>query len=169
MTRDEQAKYLATIDALLPRLSIDWRRRTAEEGDRVEVRLIAGQPFTPLLTFDPHADAADIDAVCNLPEMLKFLRELVRQWAERYRRDRPELKPEHTQARDCAIHCGRADFQRFLHEIHGLALPATKEAVKTKIHSALAIKSRTELDESPAAAKAWADMRAHFYSWRKQG
>jgi len=78
-------------------------------------------------------------------------------------------KPAKDYAAECTMKCADTAFRRFLMERHELPHPATATTATTRVKSILAITSRTELNESPAAAEGWRIIIQEFETWRREG
>lgn len=70
-------------------------------------------------------------------------------------------------AAECAMECAEPAFQRFLEACHGLEPPLTKDRTATRVRSLLAVSSRADLNNDPAAIERWKRLRADFDQWRQ--
>lgn len=152
--------------------STDWSLRESGAGRSLYARIIPQEPPALLLTFDSQAAAADENFLALAHEDMRFVLDLLDEAFGVIRKLRVAMqnKPKPKDfAAECAMKCSETAFQRFLHEVHGLDHPWDSHRAATKIHSILNIKSRRELNESPAAAEGWKKLRGEFEAWRKQG
>ncbi|ASY56443.1 hypothetical protein [Sinorhizobium sp. CCBAU 05631] len=131
-------------------------------GDEVIATIVVGAPF------------ADSEMVLNAPADLIWLLDAYSTLARRYRELRARLDQQQPEqkakdyAAECAMKCSEPAFKKFLEERHGLARPLTDERVVTKLRSILNIRSRAELNNDPAAAARWQNLRGDFDAWRRR-
>ncbi|PJR13940.1 hypothetical protein [Sinorhizobium meliloti] len=155
--------------------SRDWTVDVKTRGQR--------QLFARLLPTAPRSSVATITEECgwqneeflihahsDIEFLLRIYGRLVERLAEKTRALACyEERPEKNYAAECAIKCGEPAFKKFLEECHGLERPLTDERAATKVRSVLGIGSRRQLNEDPAAAERWCDLRGHFDAWRRRG
>ncbi|WP_134103093.1 hypothetical protein [Neorhizobium sp. R1-B] len=89
---------------------------------------------------------------------------------DRATRDNRELRHQLTSerpdlAKECARYCDDSVFKRYLADVYGLDT-ADRERVAAGVRKILGIKSRSELNTKPEAARAWNDLRGRFEAWR---
>ncbi len=72
-------------------------------------------------------------------------------------------------AAECSMKCAEPAFKKYLAERHGLEAPLTNDRAATRVRSVLAISSRKELNDDPAAAERWKRLRSDFDLWRRHG
>lgn len=131
-------------------------------GDEVIATIAAGAPF------------ADSEMVLNAPADLIWLLDTYGALVRRFRelRDASHQQPAEQKPKDyaaeCAMKCTEPAFKKYMQERHGLDRPLTDDRVVTKLRSILNIRSRTELNNDPAAAARWQNLRADFDAWRQR-
>lgn len=81
---------------------------------------------------------------------------------------RPGQEKPKDYAAECAMKCTEPAFKKYMQERHGLDRPLTDHRVVTKLRSILNIRSRAELNNDPAAAARWQNLRADFDAWRRR-
>ncbi len=167
----------AAVDALGP---TDWTRAHDDIGALIEARGDFGERYL-LCRFGDMATVEEVEFVCDAPETVRFLIDLLRLAFDEIRelRGEPPLKNkpagEPAQrdvknfATECALKCQDARFKVYLSERHGLERPLTDDRVAQKVRSILNVTSRKELNDGGKAADAWKALRADFAAWLKAG
>ncbi len=110
------------------------------------------QPYRTFFT-EAHDDVAFLIAMFDRAASAN--RELRHQLTS----ERPDL------AKECARYCDDAVFKRYLADVYGHDI-ADRERVAAGVRKMLGIKSRSELNTKPEAARAWNDLRGRFEAWR---
>lgn len=169
MTRDEERDIIERGHALWADASTDVTERIEGGEHTLEGRIIRQAKPTTIAIFHPEADYRDVAFYTIAHKLVEALFHQRARLIEYYNRQNPppaDPPPPTNYARDCAIHCGNKLFQKYMFERHGLDHPHDQQRMRTKMHSLLAIKSRTELDEDEAKRNAWLDLRADYKAWK---
>lgn len=173
----EERAFIEKVRSLYADASTDVRERIVGSDHFLEGRIIPEHPHTPIALFDIGADYRDIAFYVNAHRAVGILLRARDQAIAYYRSQNPEPAPGPDKggqgaaepfsfARNCAIHCGNPLFQKFMFEVHGLEHAADKIRMATRIHSLLAISSRTELDTDEAARDRWLSLRSEYKAWK---
>lgn len=158
-----EAKQLAGL------VSDEWHDTYNAETHQAEICLrdqLTDEIF-PIAIIRPECSYDDRRLMTRAPQIMRALLFLLRESFNEIERLKPKQKANKL-AQDCAIHCGRQDFRRFLIEQHNLSSATDDERVKTCVRNMLNIKSRAELDKDQDAAKRWFSLKQAFYRWKGQ-
>lgn len=177
MTTDRSARLARIRDQLRAVAPAQWSRVYDGAGCFVEARGPMGE-LSPITRFDAGASEDEIALICEAPDHIGFLLDLVDRAIARLRP--PDARPAEARgeamaqdcknfAAECAIKCGEPAFRVFLEERHGLERPLTDERVAQKVRGLLGVASRRDLNDSERAAEAWRRLRAEYDAWRRAG
>lgn len=158
-----EAKQLAGL------VSDEWQDTYNAETHQAEICLrdqLTDEIF-PIAIIKPECSYDDRRLMTRAPQIMRALLFLLRESFNEIERLKPKQKA-HKLAQDCAIHCGRQDFRRFLIEHHDLIDSGDDERVNTRVRNILNIQSRAELDKDQDAAKRWFSLKQAFYRWKGQ-
>lgn len=173
----ESARLARIRDQLHAVAPAQWSRVYDGAGCFVEALGPMGE-FSPIARFDPGADEDEIALICEAPDHIGFLLDLVDRAIVRLRPSQalaPESRGEAAArgsrnfAAECAMKCGEPAFRVFLEDRHGLERPLTDERVAQKVRGLLGVVSRRDLNDSERAAEAWRRLRAEYDAWRRAG
>lgn len=131
----------------------------------------AGPMAKPLAILTEDAGWADIEFLIRGAQMLQALvaagrrqRWIIQQQDAEIRRLKGEPDPNENRfshARQCAMWCGKQDFQQWLRDVHGTDI-ADANRIATHVRNMLKVKSRAELDENSEAAARWQSLLKSF-------
>lgn len=176
MMTEADRKFIERVRGLHADASVDWAERIEGDDHFLDARLIPQAPRSVVLAFDLYADPRDIAFLTVAHRAVGVLLRARDEAIDYFRRQnpKPEAVTDEQQeeekpfsfAQNCAIYCGKRWFQRYMFEVHGLEHAHDATRMRTKIHSLLAISSRTELDADEAARDRWQSLRAHAKAWK---
>ncbi|MBB3608617.1 hypothetical protein [Rhizobium sp. BK602] len=148
----------------------DW----SIEADGAEIRLVFADPadgeFRLAATLAPDLPYAVQTFLVGAGDNLAFLLDMLDRCARAYREiaSRQRQNKPKDYAAECAMKCQNDQaFRRFLIECHDMPDAADTERVKVKVRSLLAIHSMGELNDDPAAAARWDNLRKDFNQWKR--
>nr|WP_289624621.1 hypothetical protein [Sinorhizobium sp. 7-81] len=126
--------------------------------------------ITPIAHILPDCGHADQQLMTKAPVFIRALLTLLDHSFRLIReaQQEPAKQSRKNYAAECAIKCGEPAFKKFLEERQGLERPLTDDRVETKVRSILKVSSRAELNDDPAAAARWQDLRNAFDAWRRR-
>jgi len=173
----DSARLARIRDQLHAVTPAQWSRVYDGAGCFVEARGAMAE-LVPIARFDPAAGEDEIALICEAPDHIGFLLDLVDRAIARLRpaqarppESRGEAVPQDRKnfAAECAMKCGEPAFRVFLEQQHGLERPLTDERVAQKVRGLLGVVSRRDLNDSGQAAEAWRRLRADYDAWRRAG
>lgn len=123
------------------------------------------QPIAHLL---PACGIDDQRLMTRSPLYIRALLTLLDHAFKMIRELQPKESSQKNYAAECAMKCAEPAFKKFLEERHGLAKPLTDDRAANKVRFILNIGSRGELNDDPAAAARWQQLRNDFEAWRKR-
>ncbi|MDX0849212.1 hypothetical protein GOD74_12405 [Sinorhizobium medicae] len=179
MSHPEPSPQQKRMDAIRNRVALatpDWGIES--DGGRLCLTAASREGTFLITTIADGVPIGDSEMVLNAPCDLIWLLGTYDALAGRYRTLVAELRrhapPQHEQkpkdyAAECAMKCAEPVFKKFLEERHSLAKPLTDDRAATTVRSILNIRSRSELNNNPAAAARWQDLRNAFDAWRRRG
>jgi hypothetical protein len=176
MTREEERAIIARGRDLWSDASSGVTERMKGGEHLLEGRIIPEAAPAPILIFHPEADYRDIAFYTIAHRLVEALLQSRDRLIDHYNSQNPPpssspaaemLKKPVDHARDCAIHCGKPMFQKFMFERHGLEHASDPIRMRTRIHSLLAIASRTELNTDDTARNRWLSLRAEYKVWKE--
>lgn len=154
--------------------SRDWTVDVKARGQRqLFARLLPGAGLSPVVTVTEECNWQDEEFLLHAHADIGFLLRIYSHLVDRLTAKTRALasyeeRPEKNYAAECAIKCSEPVFKKFLEERHGLERPLTDSRAATKVRSLLNIGSRKQLNEDPAAAERWCDLRGDFDAWRRR-
>ncbi|MDW9573426.1 hypothetical protein GOA73_08565 [Sinorhizobium meliloti] len=178
MSHRQPSPQQKRMDAIRNRVAFatpDWGIES--DGGQLCLTAASSEGTFRIATIAADAPIGDSEMVLNAPYDLIWLLGTYDALAGRYRALVAELRryapPQREKTKDyaaeCAMKCAEPAFKKFLEECHGLARPLTDDRAATKLRSILNIGSRAELNDDPAAAARWQDLRSAFDAWRRRG
>ncbi|MDX0665998.1 hypothetical protein GOD61_24145 [Sinorhizobium medicae] len=178
MNHPQPSPQQKRMDAIRNRVALatsDWGIQS--DGGKICLTAASKEGNFLVATIADGAPIGDSEMVLNGPYDLIWLLQTYDALAGRYRALVAELRryapPQREKPKDyaaeCAMKCAEPAFKKFLEECHGLARPLTDDRAATKVRSILNIGSRAELNDDPAAAARWQDLRSAFDAWRRRG
>lgn len=169
-----KAKY-RDARQLLGLASEEWC--ASYDVERGHTELCSKEPMTgeiePIALILPQCSREDRRLMAHAPTYMRAM-DLLLQYAFdeiirlRRRMEQRTEKPKDFAA-ECSMKCAEPAFKKYLEERHGLEAPLTNDRAATRVRSVLAISSRRELNEDPAAAERWKQLRSDFDAWRRHG
>lgn len=160
---------------LLARASEEWCE--SYDVERGQNEICSKEPMTgevePIALILPECGREDRRLMSHAPTYMRamdFLLQYAFDEIHKLRR-RAEQRAEKPKdfAAECSMKCAEPAFKKYLEERHGLDAPLTSDRAATRVRSVLAISSRKELNDNPAAAERWKQLRADFDLWRRHG
>lgn len=174
MTRDEERAIIEKGRSIWADASTDVADRVAGSEHLLEGRLIPQVARSPIAIFHPESDYRDVAFYTMAHQLVTALFQSRDRLIAYYNRMNPPVAEEQQEekkpfsfAQNCAIYCGKPLFQKYMFMVHDLENPEDKNRMATKLHSLLAIKSRTELDTDEAARDRWISLRGEFEAWKE--
>lgn len=169
MNRETAAPLYIEAKQLAGLVADEWQDTYNTTSHQAEICLqdnATGEIF-PIAIIKPECSYDDRRLMTRAPQIMRALLFLLRESFNEIERLKPKQKANKL-AQDCAIHCGRQDFRRFLMEHHDLPDAADNERVNTRVRNILNIQSRAELDKDQGAGKRWISFKQAFYRWKGQ-
>lgn len=163
----EQAKLL------VPQIAPVWTKFYDAENHRWQIFIEGdtGPLARPLALVTEEAGWADQEFLTQGAQMLAALvaagrrqKWIIERQDAEIRRLKGEPEPGEktfSHARQCAIFCGKPEFQAWLRDVHGADI-ADIRRIETRVRSMLMVDSRAELDTDEAAARRWQKLRKDF-------
>ncbi|ATE84621.1 hypothetical protein phi2LM21_p04 [Sinorhizobium phage phi2LM21] len=163
------------VRKLLALASEEWCE--SYHPDRGQNEICSKEPMTgevePIALILPECGREDRRLMSHAPTYMRAM-DMLLQYAfdeiVRLRR-RGEQRAEKPKdfAAECSMKCAELAFKKYLEERHGLEAPLTNDRAATRVRSVLAISSRKQLNDDPAAAERWKQLRSDFDAWRRHG
>jgi hypothetical protein len=170
---DQEKALLLKAAEIEPLMSLGWQGFRNFEDGRTEILVEGdnGADARPILLLTEEISHADREFVVRGPQMLRaalsagrYLKDLVKHMEDEIRRLKGEPDPDakkFSPAKQCGMYCGRADFQQWLRDVHGVDI-ADPNRIATHVRNMLRVKSRAELDDNPEAAARWQSLLKSF-------
>ncbi|WP_085025267.1 hypothetical protein [Ensifer aridi] len=178
MKHPEPSPQQKRMDAIRNRVALAARNwELHADGGKLCLTATSREGTFLVATIADGAPIGESEMALSAPGDLIWLLDTYDALAGRYRALRAELRHQaprqgHEKPKDyaaeCAMKCAEPAFKVFLEERHGLAKPLTDERVASKVRSILNIRSRAELNDDPAAAARWQELRRAYEAWRKR-
>jgi hypothetical protein len=176
---NEEKMLLQKAAELEPLMSAGWQSFRNFEDGRTEIMVIgdAGLDARPILLLTEDISYSDREFVIRAPQMLKaalsalrYVKDLAKRQDEEIRSLKGDPVPGKTKSKPvsqwCDDCCRSSQFQHFLRDMHGADI-SDLERIRSRVRTMLNVKSRSELDASPEAAKRWKNLWADFQAWQK--
>ncbi|MEY9829833.1 hypothetical protein ABIA25_001648 [Sinorhizobium fredii] len=175
MKQPEVSPQQKRMDAIRNRVALaapEWSVKS--DGGKLCITATNEEGTALVATIVDAAPIGDSEMAINAPDDLIWLLKTYDALAGRYRTLRAELPRQEQRkpkdyAAECAMKCSEPAFKKFLEECHGLERPLTDDRAANKVRFILNIGSRGELNDDPAAAARWQDLRNSFDAWRRRG
>ncbi|WWT40048.1 hypothetical protein [Nostoc phage Nsp-JY10] len=170
---DAEKELCSKAAELVPLLPPAWTNFYNVKESRREIWIEGdtGPMARPLAILTDDAGYADIEFLIRGAQMLHALvaagrrqRWIIAQLEAEIRRLKGEPDPnakKFSHAQQCAMWCGKQDFQQWLRDIHGADI-ADDNRIATHVRNMLRVKSRAELDENEEAAARWQSLLKSF-------
>lgn len=159
-----EAKQLAGL------ASEEWTVSFDQKDGRPEIcaRDMSTGEIIPIAHLTPDCSYDDRLLMSKAPTLVRALVALCERSFEEIRRLKPKENKPKDFAAECAMKCQNDRlFSVYLMEAHQLQDAADAERIKTRVRSVLGISSMKELNEDPAAAARWHNLRGDFDAWRR--
>lgn len=170
----EAQKALCALAAeLVPQIAPSWTKFYDTDKHRWQVFIEGdtGPMARPLALVTEDAGWADREFLTQGAQMLAALvtagrrqKWIIEQLEAEIRRLKGEPDPNQRRfsyAQQCAMWCGKQDFQQWLRDIHGADI-ADDNRIATHVRNMLRITSRAELDTNEEAAARWQSLLKSF-------
>ncbi|TCN30287.1 hypothetical protein [Sinorhizobium americanum] len=173
MSHPEPSPQQKRMDAIRSRVALaapEWGLKS--DGGKLCLTATSKEGAALVATIVDGAPIDDSEMLLNAPDDLIWLLKTYDALAGRYRDLRRQAPRQEQQkpkdyAAECAMKCAEPAFKKFLEECHGLERPLTDDRAANKVRFILNISSRGKLNDDPAAAARWQELRNHFDAWRR--